>query len=161
VKDNQTKFSKITEAIGTGDIKLAHRLVHTLKSNAGQLDEILLQHAAANVEENLKGGRNLVTPQQMAILEAELNAVLAEFAPSLDKPPPMEEAQTEPYDVSSARELIVKLESMLEMGSPECLKSTQGLRSIPGSEELIRQIEDFDFTTAIVTLAGLKKKLDV
>ena len=163
VKDNRTKFSEIAEALNADDIKLAHRLAHTLKGNAGQLGKILLQQAAANVENQLKDGNNLVTPQQMKILETELNAVIAEFAPLLDElqsePQPEAPPQAEPFDAKSERELIEKLEPMLEMGNPECRGLIDSVRLIPGSEVLIRQMEDLDFEPAIVTLAELKKKM--
>jgi len=161
VKDNQTTFSEITEAIGTGDIKLAHRLAHTLKSNAGALGKTLLQQAAADVEHQLKDGENLVTPQHMATLETELNAALAEFAPLFDALRIEAAVPAEPYDAQSARELILKLEPLLEMGNPESRKLIDNIRRIPGSEELIRQMEDLDFEPAIVTLAELKKKLEM
>ena len=80
VKYNQNKHEEIVNALKTGEIKLAHRLAHTLKSNAAQLGKINLQQAAALVEQQLKDGENVVTPQQMAILETELNSALAEFA---------------------------------------------------------------------------------
>ena len=81
VKDNRNKFAEITDALRAGDIKLAYRLAHTLKSSAGQAGKILLQQAALEVEQQLKDEQNRVTPQQMAALEAELNAALAELAP--------------------------------------------------------------------------------
>ena len=81
VKEGRTKYVKIAEAIDAGDIKLAHRLAHTLKGNAGQIGKALLQQAAAEVEEKLKNGENLTTPQQMNTLETELNAVVAELTP--------------------------------------------------------------------------------
>jgi HPt (histidine-containing phosphotransfer) domain-containing protein len=83
-KDNQTKFSEIAGYIRAGDIKTAHRLAHTLKSSAAYLGKTLLQKAAEDVEQHLKDGKNLVTPQQMVVLETELGAVLAELAPLLD-----------------------------------------------------------------------------
>jgi len=161
VKDNRTRFGEITEAISAGDIKLAHRLAHTLKSNAGQLGKTILQQAAANVEYQLKDGENLVTPQHMTILETELSVTLAEFEQMLDESQSQPEtaAQAESLDAQSALELIIKLEPMLEMGNPECREHIDILRRIPGSEGLIRQIEDLDFEPAIVTLAELKKKL--
>ena len=85
MKYNQGKYEEIVEALEAGDIKLAHRLVHTLKSNAAQLDKTFLQKAAVNVERQLKGGENQVTPQEMAELEKELKTVLAELAEELEK----------------------------------------------------------------------------
>jgi CheY-like chemotaxis protein len=79
LSNNQKKYEEIAGALEAGDIKLAHRLAHTLKSNAAQLGKVLLQQAAALVEQQLKEGENLVTPEQLAALEKELSAVLAEF----------------------------------------------------------------------------------
>ena len=81
VKDNRNKFAEITDAINAGDIKLAHRLAHTLKGSAAQTGKILLQQAALEVEQNLKDEQNRVTPQQMAALEAELKAALTQLEP--------------------------------------------------------------------------------
>ena len=80
-KENYTKIHhEIKNALNEGDIKLAHRLVHNLKSNAGQLRKSSLQQAAREVEDNLKSGENHVTDQQMQILERELNSVIVELS---------------------------------------------------------------------------------
>jgi CheY-like chemotaxis protein len=81
VNNNGRKADEISAAIKTGDIKLAHRLAHTLKTNAGQLDKTALQEAAEAVEACLMDGGNLVSTQQMAVLKGELDAALAEFVP--------------------------------------------------------------------------------
>ncbi|MCL1931744.1 MAG: PAS domain-containing protein [Treponema sp.] len=78
--NNQNKYEEINNALQMGDIKLAHRLAHNLKSNAGQLGFIVLQKIAADIERQLKDGENLVTDQQLAALEKELNTALAELA---------------------------------------------------------------------------------
>jgi CheY-like chemotaxis protein len=85
VKDNRNMFVEITDALRAGDIKLAHRLAHTLKGSAGQVGKILLQQAATEVEQQLKDEENRVTPRQMAALETELNAALAELTPLADE----------------------------------------------------------------------------
>ena len=84
VETNQDKFDEIVKALYVDDIKLAHRLVHSLKSNAGQIGVMSLQKAAADVEYQLKDGKNLVTKEQMALLEMELNAALVELKSKLD-----------------------------------------------------------------------------
>jgi PAS domain S-box-containing protein len=159
VNSNQNKYEEIAGALEAGDIKLAHRLAHTLKSNAGQIGKVLLQQAAANVEEQLKGGENLVTPQQMTALEKEISAVLAEFAPPLNGSSMSAEAGSEPLDANAAQELIARLEPMLTMGNPDCRRLIDSLRKIPESEQLIQQIENFNFEQAALLLAELKKKL--
>jgi len=75
----RNKFNEIIMSLETGDISCAHRLTHTLKGNAAQLGKTSLQNAALNVERNLKNGENLVSQEQLAILEKELNAVLNEL----------------------------------------------------------------------------------
>ena len=157
VRINRSKSVEISDAISAGDIKLAHRLAHSLKSNAAQLGKILLKEAAAAVEKNLKEGKNLVSPTQMEILETELNAVIAEFSPMVKALP----VTTDSLDKASMRSLFDELTPLLQDGDVECMNYIVKLRLIPGSEELIRQMEDFQFRAAAVTLAGLKKELMV
>jgi CheY-like chemotaxis protein len=155
VKSNQNKFSEITEAINTGDIKLAHRLVHTLKGNAGQLKKPLLQKAAEEVENCLTDEKNIATPNQLETLRAELNAVMKEFM-SLVKQRP-KPVITTPLDKTEIRELLEKLQYILENDNPECLEYIDKLHAIPGSEELVDQIETFDFKIASKTVAEFRK----
>jgi HPt (histidine-containing phosphotransfer) domain-containing protein len=160
VKNNRNKFKEISGAIKEGNIKLAHRLTHTLKSNASQLGKSILQNAAAIIENQLKDGENRVTVQQLSSLETELAAVLAEFSPLFYEFSNKEsEPGNEPLDLESASILIEQLESLLKAGSTECLNFIDNLRRIPGSETLIQQIEDFEFKPAQVTAAELKKNL--
>jgi len=85
VKGNRKKYEEIVKALEADDITLARRLVHTLKSNAGQMGKVLLQQIAENIEHQLKDGKNLITPGQMTVLETELNAALAEFETPADE----------------------------------------------------------------------------
>jgi len=85
VQNNMHKFEEFTKALKAGDIVLAHRLVHTLKGNAGQIGKPALQQAATEVERQLKGGKNLTTAEQLKVLEIEMAIVLRELTPLLDK----------------------------------------------------------------------------
>jgi PAS domain S-box-containing protein len=161
LRNNQDKFKDIMTAIDSGDIKLAHRMVHTVKGNAGQIGKTALQKAAAAVELNLKDEKNLVTGEQLALLKKELDAALAELAieiGSLDEKP-ANQPPVQTLDAQAARELLEKLEPMLKMGNPECRNFLNSLRGIAGSGELVRQIEDFEFEAALSLLEDLKKKL--
>jgi CheY-like chemotaxis protein len=80
VKDYHRKHEEIVSALKAGDIKLAHRLAHSLKSGAGQIGKADLQNAAADVENLLVDGKNLVTPALLFILKTELNKVLTELS---------------------------------------------------------------------------------
>jgi CheY-like chemotaxis protein len=155
INSNRNKHEEIKQAIASGDIKLAHRLAHTLKSNAGQLKENRLQQLSENIENSLKDGKNLVTPEQIASFEKELNAVLLKLTPAADE-------LSEVLDISSdtALSLLGELEPMLKNGDSDCLALIKDLRMIPESGELIRQIENFDFKPALETLNRLRAKIE-
>ncbi len=155
VKDNQEKFKEIRDAIDNNDIKLANRLAHTLKGNAGLIGESFLQKAAADVESLLKDGKNLVTDSIMSKLEHELNQVLKELKSLLKEQPPV---QNEVFNADEALNLLNKLKPMLTNMNPESIDLMEELRSIPGTEELVKHIENFDFKPALIILYELKKK---
>jgi signal transduction histidine kinase/CheY-like chemotaxis protein len=85
IKANINKYEEICKLIESGDIKSACKLVHALKGNAGQIGKNRLQSAAANVEHQLSDGISTASPDQMAALKSELDAVLTEFLPLLDE----------------------------------------------------------------------------
>jgi PAS domain S-box-containing protein len=153
-KNNQGKFNEISTAIKEGDIKLAHRLVHTLKSNAGMIEKTELQKIAAEAEELLKNGQ-IPDAKHIKTLEFELKSVLDEIGPVTGIP----EEQTERREINDKEKaaLFQKLEPMLKSRNPECLKMLNDIRTIPGTEALADQIEKYDFKLAIQTLAELMK----
>ena len=154
VKDNQDKYTEIAEAIAVGNITLAHRLVHTLKPSAGMIGKTELQNAAAEIESLLKDGRMPVA-EQMKFLEIELKKVIVELKPLLDESTNL--VASESLLPEQTRILLQKLESMLENINPECIDLLEEIRSVPGTETLARQIEDYDFEAATRTLAELMK----
>jgi len=156
VKDNKNKYEEVKNALDKKDIVLAHRLVHTLKSNAAQLNKTLLQKAAEEAENHLRNGENKITFEQLETLENELKAVLTELTPlvyEIERP-----IAEELKDKDAARKIIEELEILLDNSDIESLSYISGLQSIPGSGELINQIENFNFKAAIKTLANLKKE---
>jgi len=158
VKTNQYRFVELKTAILSGDIKTAHRLAHTIKSNAALIDKTKLKEIAAEIEAALINGESHVTEEQMIVLQRELSAVLDELSPYLS----VRTASPDPdsaFDVDEARKLLEKLEPLLLSGNTESLKMIDDLRAIPGSGELIRQIDDFSFIAAAKTLSELKEKL--
>jgi len=154
IEGNEGKFSEITDALDAGDFTLAHRLVHTLKSNAGQLDKTALQNAANELEKNLTDGKNSTTFSQLKTLETELNAAIDEFLPLAQKKTDLHESEI--LDEDEALKLFEELEPILTESNPESLSFIDKLILIPGSEELVKQIENFDFSPANDTLQALK-----
>jgi HPt (histidine-containing phosphotransfer) domain-containing protein len=171
IKNNKSIYNEITKAIDEGDIKLAHRLVHTLKGNAGMLGKTRLQKASEDTENLLINEENRVNQLVMSVLKTELDAVLEEFeslmaekaAASRDAVPSMEggiaETEAGSLDEGKTRALLEELEGLLDGGDTECLRLIDSLRLISGSGELIQQIEDFEFNMAMETLAQLKTKV--
>ena len=158
VKSNQNKTSEIKDALGRNDMELALRLAHTLKGNAAQLGKVLLQNAAAEIEHQLKEGKP-VTPQQMSALETEFSAALTELTVQFEQFSRLEEASpASPPDPETVQGLFNKLEPMLDSGDPESLKLIDTLRSVPGSEKLIEQMENLDFHAAMETLISIREK---
>ena len=153
IKNNQTKFDEITKAIEAEDITLAHRLAHTLKSNAGMIGKTGLQNAAAEIEAMLINGKN-PSDWQMESFKTEISAAIAELMPLLDE---VARAERESMDAGQVLALFEKLEPMLENINPECLNLLEEIRAVPKTAELAMQIEDYDFESAALTLAEIKK----
>jgi len=154
VSRNKNKYSEIEKALEEDDIKLAHRLVHTLKSNAGQLKKKPLQQAAQVVEDALSDGKNLASPKEWSALKSELENVLEELIPIIETSVSQTEI-SETMEKEAAKELLLKLKPLLEDNNSECLDFVKDLEKIPGTKELIRQIEDFNFQKAAEILEEL------
>ena len=159
MRNNETKYQEIVKAIDEGDIRLAHRLAHTLKGNAGIMGKARLQRAAESVEHLLSNEETEINRFTMSVLEAELEAVLGEYAPLIDEIPLFDEIKPEKLDEGKIQALFVELEALLDGGSMECLNLIYSLRLIPGSEELIQQMEHFEFEKALETLVKLKEEM--
>jgi CheY-like chemotaxis protein len=168
VKNNANKFDEIMKALEEGDIKLAHRLVHTLKGVAGQIGKTFLQKSAADVESKLKDEENLVTKEQLDILKTDLDTVLSELSErQVEISATAEKSETQngslvlELEPEKMRELLEKLQSLLKRGNPESLAFVRDLRALPDSGQIIQQIEDYDFKQASNTLSVLMEKYEL
>jgi CheY-like chemotaxis protein len=181
IKNNKTIYEKIIKAIGEGDIELAHRLAHTLKSNAGMLGKINLQKATEDIENRLSdemktGSKFDLNQGTMGVFKNELDAALNDFellkanAILSEKEGNSEIKSSSPARPLSEKEtlaLITELEILLEGGDTECVNLIDRLRLIPENSvingtlvnELIHQIEYFEFNLARETVIQLKGKL--
>ena len=157
LKNNQTKPAEIAEAVAAGDVKLAHRLAHTLKGNAGLIGKTGLQNAAENVEVLLKDGTSTICENKMNILKTELERVLEDLRPLLDEAEATEKLKQ--LNAEQVLALFDKLEPMLENINPESVNMIDDIRAVPGAEELARYMEDYDFGSAARALAELRKRV--
>jgi len=156
-KNNQAKYDEISEAIEKGDLKLAHRLTHTLKGNAGQIRKLGLKKAAEEIETLLNDGDLSVPVMLLTNLKTELELVISDMKPLLDQEE--EYIITEPLDHEDTIKLFDELEVMLNDGNAECIERLDDIRNIPGAEELVMHMEHYDFKLAKRTLAELKAKI--
>jgi len=129
-------------------------LVHTLKSNAGQLKKTMLKNAAQEIEDALKDGENLATPEQWSVLKNELETVLQELTPIAEEITDTEN-NAEKLSEEETKNLFQKIKPLLDDNNPDCLDYVEDLKKIPGTQELIKQIEDFDFEKAAKALEKL------
>jgi len=158
-ESNITTIAKITDALNDGDIKLAHRLVHTLKSNAGQIGEKKLQKAASDAENILEDGKTRLSQEQVNSLEEQLNKVIIKLRPLTDKT--SKPALMQVADDKKILEILNKLEPILKQHSTECMNMLDDIRSIPYSDELARCVDEFEFKKAIIELSALKERLNI
>jgi PAS domain S-box-containing protein len=167
-RDHGGDFQRIKEALEGGDISLAHRLAHTLKSTAGLLGASLIRHAAFEIEKALSEERMdraaLVLPLLGKEMEALLQELAASRAPSV--PPSGESASSArpergPEDRKAVLGLIERLSPLLASGNTGSLKLLGDIRALLAGpdgkgETLALQIEDFEFDGALKTLEEIK-----
>jgi len=159
VKNNQSTFASIKHALDIGDAKLAHRLAHTLKGNAGQIGEKSLQEAARIVEGNLKNEDGSVTLAQLEHLDTALQKVLEKLKPLLVESQP--DNNNEAANSEKALEIIGRLEPILLKRKSEYMNMFDEIQSIPNSEDVIQYLEDFEFKKALDELSKIKERLEL
>jgi len=160
-KNNEFTYSNIIKAIENDDIKLAHRLAHTLKSNAGQIIENKLQEAAAGVEDMLRQGKESISEVKLLNLKTELDSVMERLAELLSQSEKASEKDaSEMYDKDKSLEVLNKLEPLLNGRKTDSMYILDEIRKIPGSEALATHVENFDFAHAIKELKKLKAECE-
>jgi HPt (histidine-containing phosphotransfer) domain-containing protein len=157
-KNNQNTFDDIKKALDGCDIKKAHRMAHTLKSNAAQLGENRLREAAAAAEAALAGGENLLTKGQSDALAAELETVLNKLAlihADAETRSRAKDGGTAGGGLSGEelRDTLGRLKAMLENRNPECIDLLDAIRGLPGSAGLVRKVENLNFKQALDALS--------
>jgi len=157
VKYNQTTAADFREALSCGDIALAHRMAHTIKSNAGQIGEKRLRKLAAEAEAMLTDGKNRLSKSQLGALDDEIKTVLDKLASLLADSE--DEGIAETADNEKALEILDTLEPLLINRKSESMNLLDAIRTIPNSTELIRYVEDFEFNKAIDELNTLRERL--
>jgi HPt (histidine-containing phosphotransfer) domain-containing protein len=157
VKENRDTFDKIKALLSCGDIKTAHRVAHTLKSNAGYLGKIELQNAAASLEDSLGNEPATYSQEQLDVFERGLSAALREFEPiareiESNKPKAVE------IDTQRIYALLAEIEPLLENNDFGAVNYVEELQGIAGMGALAERIDDYDFDGALSLVVSLKNK---
>jgi len=142
-------FENISRALEAGDIKSAHRLVHSLKSVAALISEHSLVKIAGEVETMLEHGK-LPGDNKLLSIKNELANVLDK----IDVPKPQTHG-----DMVEIKELLDKLEPLLNARSNKCKELLGELKAIPEAAVIAWQIEKFDFATAQKNLKVMREML--
>lgn len=161
LKNNRNTYSKFEEALEKGDLDLAYRLIHSIKGNAGQAKMKSLAKISAEIEVLLKSKQTPIPKEKMQEFKNKLERAIAELEPLLCEEPQSlaSEIQKEAHmlDAKQVIQIFTKLRTMLEENDSECLELLYDLKRIQGTEELVTQIEQYDFSHALKTLESLDR----
>ena len=160
VKGNQSTISEIKKAIESGDLKLAHRMAHTLKGVSGLVGMNILSEAARILEQSISDEKTDQFETLLNKLDDELKKALDELTPMMNHHVnKYKRAGSEILDNDKALEILDKLEVLLAADSFDCLNLVDDLSMIPGTSELIFQVENLKFKQAKETLIAIKRRM--
>ena len=152
IKKNESTFKDISVALNNGDFKLAHRITHSLKGNAGQIGRTKLQKIAQNIENKLKQDE-IPSIDLMKDLQSEITKTYNDLMPIFTDADFEDDVQLVSY--ADDMELLIDLKKLLENKNVKCLDYLNNLARLPGTAELIRRIEDYDFSVASEILGNM------
>jgi HPt (histidine-containing phosphotransfer) domain-containing protein len=168
-EDHGDDVPRIRDALGKGDVTLAHRLAHTLKSAAGLIGAGDLRRTASIIEHAL-AENNTALQNEMARLEKDMGELLSALqADGAGDPAAGVSGGLSPGLVPPAPpgvfDLCRQLEPLLKAGNTESLNRLGEIKKIPppldgDGEILVKQIEDFDFSAALETLRNIRRKAE-
>jgi CheY-like chemotaxis protein/HPt (histidine-containing phosphotransfer) domain-containing protein len=158
--------SQISNAVESGDLKLAERITHTVKGVAGNLGITEVQSVAQKLEKAIREG------------EGTVSALLAEFASMMGTQVQAiemalrdsagsrsETVATSSFDGKAADAAIARLRRLLEVsdgGAAESFRSlhdaVEGVVEKPYLDGLSAAINDFDFDAALGKLDEIAKR---
>ncbi|MDR2168361.1 MAG: response regulator [Clostridiales bacterium] len=152
-------MAEIFAAVEENDLETAHRLAHTLKGLAGLINEKGLIALSQKCENNFKQGQ-IPTPELLETLAEETQRVLDDIAEQFKDELGLE-LSWDDVDMDEARELLDKIQGLLEADSTEVMDLADDLRKIPGAMEIVDQIENFDFEDALSGLKILREEAEL
>jgi len=157
VENNRNICAEIDDALDSGDINKAFRLVHNLKNHAGIIENRNLQRTAAFVESALINGINKLFPADLDKLRLELDEVIRELLPIVNSAK-TSTTKAETPERSGILSIFEELEPLLEDGNIEYIKYVDKLDHEPDCGTLVSFMERYNAPAALAALSEVKKK---
>jgi len=158
VRSQKNAAVDIRNAVRANDTETARHLAHTLKGLAGLIQENVLMDIARETEAALRKGPTLA--DLVEDLDAEMGRVLARIEARYPDDRQAGVDLDKNFDKTKAGETLDRAVRLLKENSFEVVQLCDELAAIPGTGELIRQIEDVDFDKALRTIEDLRQTLE-
>jgi signal transduction histidine kinase/CheY-like chemotaxis protein len=156
---------EVSEALASGDRKLAERLAHTVKGVAANIGIVSVSSAAAKLEQAIGEENGVVTPsleEFRTVLGRQIDAIQQGLRNAAPVEPSSEPRA--PFNAVEASVLLTKLKVLLEASDGEAGEAFLPLASAlagrvaePKLEILGRAINEFDFEAALKSLSEIAK----
>nr|AGS51928.1 hypothetical protein [uncultured bacterium contig00003] len=121
-----------------------------------------MRHIASGMEQLLKENANKLLAENLVLLKDELDAVLDEIQEEITKEKEKTEDHTvmaKEFDKVQMIEILDKLETMLKERNPQCMTLLDDIRAIAGTEDIVNDVENFDFKPAINKIRKKKEEM--
>lgn len=165
--DNKNAAAELGNALDSGNITIAHRMAHTLKSSAGTIGAMELSAMASNIEMALTDGKTDLAMQLMPAFALTLDAVLHELDMDQQTPTPGVTpcVAKDNFEKESFLALCSKLEALLRKADSASLEYLDAIATdiVPfcaKGETLAAQVSDYDFDLALETLQEIRLALE-
>ncbi|MCL2018998.1 MAG: ATP-binding protein [Oscillospiraceae bacterium] len=159
--ENINIAEKLENAAVSGDMKTAYRLAHTLKGVSTLIGASSLSEAVLTLEKAYADGEK--DENALNLVKKRLADVLEVLKPEAEKCREEEEGVSAmATDVSSALEIIRRLEPLLAEGSSEAIDFIGEIKTALSkdmSRELLLYLSDYEFDAALKELHIIKDKL--
>ena len=155
LQDNQNMFADISAALEEGDHIRAHRLLHTLRGSAALIGQNTLEEICTYMEQQLNEGETSFSTDQMNQLQKGFDKVMTELHEQEALSDTGIPSQQQKINKKQNMEILMQLQVMLANRDPLFENLIEDIRGIPGTEELIMQMENYLLKQAQTTLAKL------
>ncbi|MCL1843577.1 MAG: ATP-binding protein [Defluviitaleaceae bacterium] len=154
IKSQHNVLAEIRRATDAKDFETATLLAHTLKSLAGLINEHELARRASKAETAFRENKN---PSDIIyLLSTETESVLSDINEELKS-----KAETPVKKIKNKakiKSIFDALQPLLAQNDAAAITMLPEIASIPGTEELVANIEAYNFDTALEILAKLTQK---